>query len=408
MPDTTVNLGLLERSRLFQEHLMDIRSLDDLINLACTILDCSLYICDGQGYILAHSPIEERTCHAFRNTVEHTRRIAKEKLKTMLGPTPLCNVMRDSMCVGNTCTRFSFPLKIGEQGLPGAITFFIWDRTLSPDDQALASMVAGAFCVFMRRDSLLGSAAQASRVTLLRELLDYKPGLKSYYERSLAMEHLHTLGSGFYLVCISSAADAAQPSRSDSLSLEIQYCLPAAWVFPDKENILIVFHETNVQAHDVLTQIEELLKVHRLMACLSCRFSSLLDLRYVYENTKACLNIAGRKADDRCVFSAEDYLDLAFLDKCREFFPLEQYYTEGFNRLCTFEAENEKGYLTTLTAYLDNNMSVNAASKAIFMHRNTMTQQLEKIEEILGVSLKDGRICWYLRLCLKSYELLHL
>ena len=35
-------------------------------------------------------------------------------------------------------------------------------------------------------------------------------------------------------------------------------------------------------------------------------------------------------------------------------------------------------------------------------------EQLEKIEEILGVSLKDSRMCWYLRLCLKIHELLNL
>jgi len=316
--------------------------------------------------------------------------------------------MRDSMCVGNTCTRFSFPLKIGGQGLPGAITFFFWDRMLSQDDQALASMVAGAFCAFMRKGSWLNNAAQAGRITLLRELLDFKPGLKSYYERSLAMEHLHTLGSGFYLVCISAAAADAHCERPDALSLEIQYCLPSAWVFPDKENILVVFHETDTQVHEVTEHLEELLAVHCLTACISCSFSSLLNLRYVYENTRACLNIARKKGDKRCILSSETYLDLIFLHKCREFFPLEQYYTEGFKRLCEFDAQNEKGYLKTLNAYLDNGMSVNAASKAIFMHRNTMTQQLEKIEEILGVSLKDSRMCWYLHLCLKSYELLHL
>lgn len=408
MTDTAVNFGLLERSRLFQEQLMDIQSLDELINLACTLLDCSLHICDGQGYILAHSPVEARSCAIFRHTVEHTRQIPKDKLKTLLGPAPLCNVMRDSLCTGDTCTRFSFPLKIGEQGLPGAITFFIWDRMLSQDDQALISMIAGAFSAFLRRDSLLSNEAQAGRISLLRELLDYKPGLKSYYERGLAMENLHTLGNGFHLACISAAEDTSFKPGPLALAIEIQYTLPAAWVLPDKKNVLVIFHESSVKVYEVIARLEELLRAHHLYACISCSFSHLLDLRYIYEDTKVCLKIAPKKADDRRIFSVEDYLDLVFLNKCREFFPLEQYYTEGFQRLCEFEAENEKGYLATLAAYLDNNMSVNAASKAIFMHRNTMTQQLEKIEEILGVSLKDSRMCWYLRLCLKSHELLHL
>ena len=62
----------------------------------------------------------------------------------------------------------------------------------------------------------------------------------------------------------------------------------------------------------------------------------------------------------------------------------------------------------TLTAYLENNMNANAAAKQIFMHRNTMTMQLEKIEQIMGISLSDKELCLYLRLCLRMTELIEL
>ena len=406
MTENPKRFVLLERSQIFQESLMDIDSLDALINLACTVLDCSLYICDGQGFILANSPIEDRACHAFRNTVQNTRQISKDKLKTMLGPAPLCNVMRDPLCEGDTCARLSFPLKIGEQGLPGAITFFIWDRTLTQDDQALASMVAGAFSVFMRKRFYTAGTLQASKISLLRELLDYKPGLKSYYERSISMENLHTLRRNFRLVCVS----AGDPHQSDAatLAMEIQCQLPGVWSFPYKDGLLIVFNESNVSADEVASQLEPLLQAQQLFACISTEFANLLELRYVYEDVQVCLSIAMRKAPAIRLHRAERYLDLAFLHKCRQYFPIDQYYLEGFNRLHEYDDENGKGYLATLTAYLDNNMSVSAAAKEIFMHRNTMTQQLEKIEEILGVPLRDKEMCWYLQLCLKIHELLEL
>ena len=406
MPENTKVFSLLERSQIFQEQLMDIESLDGLINLASSVLDCSLYVCDGQGYVLAYSPVEERACPAYRNTVEGSRHIPKDKLKTMLGPAPLCNVIRDPQCVGDTCTRLSFPLKIGEQGLPGAVTFFVWDRPLSQDDQALASMVAGAFSVFMRKRFYLSATSQASKISLLRELLDYKPGLRSYYERGLAMENLHTLSSGFRLICVS-MGESLQ-ADAGTLVMEIQCQMPGIWAFPYKDNLLIVFNESRIGADDVCAQLERFLDMHQLSACLSMEFSSLLELRYVYEDTLICLKLGMRKSPSVRMHRAERYIDLAFLSKCREYFPLEQYYLEGFSRLQTFDEENEKGYLNTLTAYLNNNMSVSAAAKEIFMHRNTMAQQLDKIEEILGVSLKDKEMCWYLQLCLKIHELLEL
>lgn len=406
MPETVNGFDLLERTQIFQERLMDIDSLDGLISLACTVLDCSLYICDGQGFILANSPIEERTCHAFRNTVEKTRQVSREKLKTMLGPAPLCNVIRDPGCAGDPCVRLSFPLRIGEQGLPGAITFFLWDRSITQNDQALASMVAGAFSVFMRKRFYTTSASHASKISLLRELLDYKPGLKSYYERGLSMENLHTLKGGFRLLCIS--AREGQQMDADTLAMEIQYQFPGIWAFPHQDSILVVFSESQLSAELAVSGLERLLSAQKLCACLSMEFSSLLELRYVYEDTRVCLTLAMRKSPDTHLHRAERYLDLAFLSKCREHFPLEQYYLEGFNRLHDYDDENHKGYLTTLTAYLSNNMSVSAAAKEIFMHRNTMTQQLEKIEEILGVPLRDKEMCWYLQLCLKIHELLEM
>lgn len=398
-------LSSIERFQVFQERLMDVSSLDELINLAASVLDCSLFICDAQGFILAHSPVEARSCQVFRHNTE-THRVSKEKLKTILSETPLCNTMRDARCDGDTCVRLSFPLKLGSQELPGAVTFFIWDRTPTGDDQALASMAAGAFNAFMRKHSFAGSKEHAGQISLLRKLLDYKPGLRSYYERTLAMENMNSSPSGYRLLSIVAAKD--NPVDIHTLSMEIQCHLPQAWTFPCNEGILLVFNESAIDAEQAAAQLSPFFDIHNLRACLSMPFSDLLELRYVYADTQSCLFIAMRKAPDTHFIHAQDYIALAFLNKCRQFFPMEQYYPEGFKRLLLLDRETDRGYLTTLSAYLDHNMSVSAASKAIFMHRNTMAQQLEKIEEILGMSIHDPELCWYLQLCLKIHELLAL
>lgn len=395
----------LERFQIFQERLMDVSSLDELVNLVSSVLDCSLFICDSQGSILAHSPVEARCCHIFRRNVE-THQVSKEKLKTVLSETPLCNVMRDSRCDGNTCVRLSFPLKIGRQELPGAVMFFIWDRTPTSDDQAFASMASGAFSAFMRRHSFASSREQAGKISLLRKLLDYKPGLRPYYERSLAMENMNAYQGGYRLLSVNTAKN--DPADLNTLSMEIQYQLPSVWVFPCNERILLVFSESVISVEQVTAQLQPFFEIHNLFACLSMQFSDLLDLRYVYADTQACLFIAMRKAPDAHLIYAQDYISLAFLNKCREFFPLDQYYPEGFKHLIALDRETGRDYLTTLSAYLEHSMSISAASKAIFMHRNTMAQQLERIEEILGMSIRDPELCWYLQLCLKIHELLKL
>lgn len=406
MPAMPAAFDLLERSQIFQEQLMDIDSLDALISLACSVLDCSLYICDGQGFLLASSPVTERTCAAFRHTAEDTRQVSKEKLRAMLGPSPLCNVVRDPQCEGEACARLSFPLKIGEQGLPGAITFFIWDRQLTTEDQALASMVAGAFAVFMRKRFTSLNTAQARKISLLRELLDYKPGLRTYYESCIALENLHKLSGAFRMLCI--CPPESHKEHAGTMAMELQRLFENAWVFPHKDNVLIVFSESQLSPDDLCAALSDRLAQFSSAACLSVPFSQLLDLRRTYEDTYAACRIAARKEAQPGIHRAERWMDLVFLHKCRLHFPLEDYYLEGFRRLHDYDDENGRGYLDTLKAYLDCNMSVSAAAKSIFMHRNTMAQQLEKIEELLGVSLKDPHLCWYLQLCLRIHELLAL
>lgn len=398
-------LDLLERSQAFQESLMDIDSLDGLINLACTVLDCSLYVCDGQGFVLASSQPDERSCPSFARSVGN-KQVNRKNLKTMLGPKPLCNVMRDPGCPGEPCTRFSFPLKIGEQGLPGAVTFFFWDRPLTTDDQALASMVAGAFSVWMRKRFSVVGSARARKISLLRELLEYKPGLRSYYERGLAMENLHALPGAFRVACVQ--LGEAQRPKADTLAMEIQYQLEDAWVFPHKDWMLAVFNESAASAEEICAALAPTLEQLGAYACMSTAFDSLLKLRHAVGDTQVACRIAARKAPQERMQRAERWLDLVFLSKCQQYFPLEDYYLEGFRRLHDYDEANGSDYLGTLTAYLDNSMNVSAAAKAIFMHRNTMSQQLEKIEEILGVPLKEQEMGWYLQLCLRIHELLEL
>lgn len=228
--------GLLERAQAFQERLMDVVSLDELVSLAGSVLDASLYVCDHSGFILASSPCDERTCPSFRLSAQN-RSVGKEHIKSMLSPKPLCNVIRDAECPGDPCTRLSFPLQIGQETLPGVLTFFFWTRALSQEDQALASMVAGAFSVWMRRRYNDTPSAQMRKINLLRALLDYKPGLRSYYLSNLSLENMHD-GSTLYRLICCLPDKHSEPQVLDSLCARVQRLLPDAFTFSHKNCVL--------------------------------------------------------------------------------------------------------------------------------------------------------------------------
>lgn len=395
--------GLLERAQAFQERLMDVVSLDELVSLACSVLDASLYICDHSGFILASSPCDERTCPSFRSSVQ-SRSVGKEHIKSMLSPKPLCNVIRDAECAGEPCTRLSFPLQIGQETLPGVLTFFFWSRALGQEDQALASMVAGAFSVWMRRRYNDTASAQMRKISLLRALLDYKPGLRSYYLSNLTLENMHDGDTLYRLICCLPDKHS-EPQVLDSLCARVQRLLPDAWTFSHKDCVLTLLMDDGRPPREQAAPLCELLREAGLTACVSTELRELLDLRYACEATLTACRIAMRKTPGERLYLARDYLSLTFLHRCQQYFPIQDYYLDGFRRLAEYDRANNRTYLTTLSAYLDNGLNINAAARQIFMHRNTMTQQIERIEQILGFSLQDHELCWYLQLCLRIHEL---
>ncbi len=63
---------------------------------------------------------------------------------------------------------------------------------------------------------------------------------------------------------------------------------------------------------------------------------------------------------------------------------LRSYYKEILGKLEAYDAENSASLTGMLVTYLESNASLAAVAEKLFMHRNTVTNQLKKIEEITG------------------------
>lgn len=69
-----------------------------------------------------------------------------------------------------------------------------------------------------------------------------------------------------------------------------------------------------------------------------------------------------------------------------------------------YDQQHETSFLDTLTVYLEKDGNISAAAKALFLHRNTMIQRVNKIKELLQVQLDDPREILLLRLALLAQD----
>ncbi len=68
---------------------------------------------------------------------------------------------------------------------------------------------------------------------------------------------------------------------------------------------------------------------------------------------------------------------------------LRDYYKNVIGKLEAYDRENKTQLTGMLRTYLENNGSLQMVSEKLFVHRNTVTNQLKKIEEITGYSPLD-------------------
>lgn len=394
--------NLSEKSSLLLSRLPQITDLKELIDLSCSLLQSSLYIVDGQGIILEHSARENVNCESWLNAVAEGR-LSEAHRKSVLTPEVNCNVIRDKACKGTPCARLSIPIRLEDGLLPGAVIFFLWDNDPSLEKQYLAVILAGAISNLLQKERQEKTDAHQDSAQLLRDLLNYKPGLKLYFSSALKSSEFAGMPGHFRLCILVPGEDGRLPT--EQLLQKVTARSGRLWVFEYLGQVLVLFNSEDFSPETFRPLVEPLLETNHMQACCSIGFDDLLKLRYIYEDTFSALGFACRDENKIRFHKSERYLSLVLLQRCRKTLPAEEYYPDFFRRLIEHDKKTGKTYLETLSAYLDSGRNTNAAAKKIYMHRNTMVQQLERIEQILGISLEDSETVFFLQLCIRLYKL---
>lgn len=84
---------------------------------------------------------------------------------------------------------------------------------------------------------------------------------------------------------------------------------------------------------------------------------------------------------------------------------IDDYVKEILNPLLIYDKKNNQNLIDTLREYLKCGQNVSQASQNLYIHRNTMIKRVEKIEELLGCSIKNSEVTNQLYNAVKIYDL---
>lgn len=393
--------NLTEASSVLFSRLPQINNINEMIEVSCSLLNASAYIVNNSGHIIGHSDKKNVVCESWLNAVQQGQ-LSELHKKSVLTPQINCNVIRDKTCKGDPCARLSIPIKISEDMLPGAVVFFLWDNDPTIEKQTTACILAGAISNLLIKGKKEDTDEREESVRLLKELLNYKPGLNLHFTNALKYSAFAGK-TGSYNLCLLTSDDS---NTSPYIYLEkINAISDRLWVFEHLGQILILYNTKELSSEDFRQMIEPLINEYSLKACCSIDFDDLLKLRYIYEDTQTSFENARLKDTDTRYFDSMDYLSSVFLSRCKHLMNVKDSFPLFFRRLIEHDERTGKDYMKTLSTYLDSGRNTNAAAKQSFMHRNTMVQQLERIEQIMGVSLEDSEMCFFLQLCIRMYQM---
>lgn len=153
-----------------------------------------------------------------------------------------------------------------------------------------------------------------------------------------------------------------------------------------KDTALVIFHEAESERDDFMVHLEKCASDLKRTIVISGRFSDFSELRsyyeqnlYVHEQTEATQDLEPR------VVSCDKAFRRLLADCCKNALPT----CYAADVLYEYDRSHKTNYCETLLAYLTSERNAVVTSETLFLHRNTLRNRLNKIDQIIGTDLNN-------------------
>ncbi|NLE77193.1 MAG: hypothetical protein GX605_10650 [Chloroflexi bacterium] len=409
--------ALVERSlyihKVLTELVLQGKGLTDLVQALAAILGLSVTIEDPTLHLLAHasagpedemrqrSIAEGRTPEALKAHLMAQGlfdRLRRDPRPQRLGPVPE---------LGATLERVVAPISVGAQ-LYGYIWIIATGRPLSEFDFLAIERGATLAALIMTRQQAIYEAEQRLVASQLDRLLD--PAAPSSPERAETLQRLG-LASGYQTLAIQPVGD--NPATLNQLSPLVSRLVHRTGLegtVVERAGRLVVLLGTQdggcgrqvAQSLAEMAQEEDLALVVGLSSCAADPSAS----RRCYEEAVEAARVGAALYDGRpSAWAHADLGVLHWLQRVPDEVRSVDRYTRLVQAIAAHDEEQGSDYLHTLETYLDRQGNAQAAAAALFIHRNTLRQRLERITETWNVDLETPYALLNLAVAIKAWRL---
>lgn len=155
----------------------------------------------------------------------------------------------------------------------------------------------------------------------------------------------------------------------------------------------------------LLRELQRLLSSTHMKVGVSYRFSSLTVARAYYRQACIAVEHAELLRQDLSLCRFEDCSLSYLIEHSTGEFPLDILLPDGLRQLIELDRNSKTDYIQTLQAYLDNNLNISKSAQALFLHRSSFLDRLQRIQNVLNQDMHDPDSRLELEVLLKALKL---
>lgn len=160
------------------------------------------------------------------------------------------------------------------------------------------------------------------------------------------------------------------------------------FLIPEKVSRSISKDTTLIIAQNIIEHCSEKMPGLGLNIGLGKCFTDLNYAKTSFDQARLALNFADFVREKNRVYSYDD-LGVHKLLLELESKTLQTYYEETLGKLAIYDKEHSTELVSTLAVYFQQNGNSIQAAKQLFIHKNTLTYRIKKIEKIVGKNLSS-------------------
>ncbi len=284
----------------------------------------------------------------------------------------------------------------------GHIVINAVNRPFNETDFELMTMLKEGIYQQMRKEEFINDNSGYPYEYFLKDLLDGKIATPKRYLKRLSYVNT-TFSDNMYCLVVETARSSSTlntfmiRNRLESLypdtktlmyngEIIVLFCLPKNKEFSEKD----------------YDKIRKLCSEFEIFAGISNNFSNLIDFSEYYKQALRAIEIGITYNQEPGLYIYRDYylhhIANIFFQKESE----KTYCHPVMEKLLRYDKENETELAPTLYAFLICERNISAASDYLYIHRNTMTYRLKKIDALIKINYDDPNERQYLII---SYEM---